>query len=113
MKYAVMVVLILMCCGCGSDEPRDLRTELEKQLAENLKLLNSVSGQNIPNEIMQCAAKAATKSFSDEEVKLIIDSSLSERLSNPQKMMSIQEKMQDERFLAQFVLQCAKDLKSR
>lgn len=94
--------------GCGEKTPQDLRAEFEEQAESALSVMATFMGgsKKMPRPMIKCAAKKMTDMFSDEEIRLVMDSSFSERMNNPEKIMRIQRKMESEEIMNMVLLQC-------
>lgn len=98
--------------GCGEKTPQDLRAEFEEKAESMLSVMATFMGgsKKIPRPMIKCAAKKITDMFSDEEIRLVMDSSFSERMNNPEKIMRIQRKMESEEIMNMVLLQCVNEI---
>lgn len=98
--------------GCGEKTPQDLRAEFEEKAESMLSVMATFMGgsKKMPRPMIKCAAKKMTDMFSDEEIKLVMDSSFSERMNNPEKIMRIQRKMESEEIMNMVLLQCVNEI---
>lgn len=98
--------------GCGEKTPQDLRAEFEEKAESMLSVMATFMGgsKKMPRPMIKCAAKKMTDMFSDEEIRLVMDSSFSERMNNPEKIMRIQRKMESEEIMNMVLLQCVNEI---
>ncbi|RDU66212.1 hypothetical protein CQA53_04165 [Helicobacter didelphidarum] len=111
--YFFIATIMVLVIGCGSDKPKDLRTEFRKKIESGLGLtlpMMAPEGTKISKELIACTAQHMTDTFSDDEIKLIIDSSFSERLKNPAKIMEIQQKMESPEYTHKYMQTCATEI---
>ncbi|MGX3045373.1 hypothetical protein [Helicobacter sp. T3_23-1056] len=103
----ILCMFVLTSCD-NKKTPQDLRAKFESQLKSGfsimLPLVNTES--RLPKDAPKCLAKAASQTFSDEEVRLIIDSSFSERMQNAESIMAIQQKIESPQFMLRFFKNC-------
>lgn len=94
--------------GCGDKDSQDLRTKFESQLEGGFSVMMPLvdAESKLPKDAPKCAAKAASQTFSDEEIRLIVDSSFSERIQNADKIMNIQQKIESPSFMLRFLKNC-------
>lgn len=94
--------------GCGEKTPQDLRAEFEEKAESMLSVMATFMGgsKKMPRPVIKCASRKMTDMFSDEEIRLVMDSSFSERMNNPEKIMRIQRKMESEEIMNMVLLQC-------
>ena len=95
----VGLLILWFIASCSGDKsPQELRADFEKEMANNF-------AQMIPKDIAQCAAKTLSKALNDEEIALIMGS-FADRVSNPEKGMALQQKLQSRQFLERFINEC-------
>lgn len=108
-KFALFALVATFITACGETSPRDLRAEFEEKLEKNLKImLPLMSDRKLPKGIEKCMAKAASDTFSDADIKLAMDSSLSDKLNNADRIMDIQQRLESPQFMLAFLNRCAK-----
>lgn len=115
MLKTIVVALCLIgigFVGCGEKTPQDLRAEFEEKAESMLSVMATFMGgsKKMPRPMIKCAAKKMTDMFSDEEIRLVMDSSFSERMNNPEKIMRIQRKMESEEIMNMVLLQCVNEI---
>lgn len=98
--WAIVICLVLwLILSCGGDKSlQELREDFEKDMTNNFAVM-------LPKDIAQCAAKALSKYLSDEEIALMMGS-FTDRVSNPEKGMALQQKLQSRQFLKRFIDEC-------
>lgn len=109
-KFLAFCAVAFGISACDSEKsPKDLRAEFEQQMEQSLKaMLPLMSNETLPHGIEKCIAKAAADTMSDDEIKLIVGASFSERLNEPEKMLSIQQKLDSPAFFMNFLNRCYK-----
>ena len=109
-KKILIIVLIsisFIACG-GNSSPQELRVELENTMEKSFKvMLPLATDKKIPDEVIKCLVKSISNTLSDEEVRLITDSSIVERTNNADKIMAIQQKLESPTFALSFLKQCS------
>lgn len=115
--FTLSMGIILGACvylGCDSapKDPQTLRAELESELKSGLGIVVKMAGSgNItPQEaerIATCTARDIVKGLSDEEIRMLKESSLSERMSNGQTMNALMAKIgPDSAYTGRILHQC-------
>lgn len=69
-------------------------------------VVTTQSPNRVPREVLKCTAKRVVDMFSDEEIRLMLDSSFSERLNNATKIIAIQSKMHSPDVSNMLLAQC-------
>lgn len=112
MGFVVAVCVGIGIVGCGEKTPQDLRAEFEEKAESMLSVMATFMGgsKKMPRPMIKCAAKKMTDMFSDEEIRLVMDSLFSERMNNPEKIMRIQRKMESEEIMNMVLLQCVNEI---
>lgn len=104
---SIIAIAMFLFMGCGEKSPQDLRTEFEQMAESTMSLAAATLSPNrVPREVLKCTAKRMVDMFSDEEIRLMLDSSFSERLNNTTKIMAIQNKMESPDVSNMLLAQC-------
>lgn len=104
---SIIAIAMFLFMGCGEKSPQDLRTEFEQMAESAMSLASATQSPNrVPREVLKCGSKKLVDMFSDEEIRLMLDSSFTERLNNATKIMAIQNKMQSPDVANMILAQC-------
>ena len=104
---SIISIAMFLFMGCGEKSPQDLRTEFEQMAESAMSLASATQSPNrVPREVLKCGSKKLVDMFSDEEIRLMLDSSFTERLNNATKIMAIQNKMQSPDVANMILAQC-------
>lgn len=115
------IIAVAVCLvgfvGCGEKTPQELRADFEEQIESNLSLAATLMDKNrlITREVVKCASKKMSAMFSDEEIRLVMDTSITsaigEAMNNPQKVLAVQHKMESPEITNAIFLQCIAEKK--
>lgn len=114
-KILSLGVLAIVLTGCSEDN-RSPKEKLREQLETPLKMMIPFLAEtmNIPatNALTDCMLDTMVNSLSDEEARLMVDSTITERFEKGAEMMAIQQKFESQEINTRIMMKCYNELEN-
>ena len=112
LKTIALAVCLVGFVGCEEKTPQELRADFEDIIEVNFMLKPPpIRGIRVTEDAVKCAIKRMSDSFSDEEIRLYLDSSMGEAMDNMGKIIPIQARVDSDEVKYSFLLQCMAEIK--